>query len=97
MKRVLYTGTIPDHKKGGQYLRDVVYGANDGVITTFAVVAGVAGADLGVKVIFLLGLANLLADGFSMAASNYLGTKSEQDFFNRERMTEEEEYRERPE
>ena len=64
---------IPGHKKSGQYLKDIVYGANDGIITTFAIVAGVAGAGLGSKVIVLLGFANLLADGFSMAASNYLG------------------------
>lgn len=87
---------IPGHKKGGQYLKDIVYGANDGIITTFAIVAGVAGAALGSNVIVLLGLANLLAAGFSMAASNYLGTKSEQDFYHRERGAEEREFHERP-
>ena len=59
------------------YLRDFVYGSIDGTITTFAVVSGVVGADLPYKVILILGMANLLADGFSMAASNYLGTKTE--------------------
>ncbi|OGZ46120.1 MAG: hypothetical protein A3C84_05220 [Candidatus Ryanbacteria bacterium RIFCSPHIGHO2_02_FULL_48_12] len=91
------TMAIPDHRKGGQYLKDVVYGANDGIITTFAVVAGVAGADLSSYIVFLLGLANLFADGFSMAASNYLGTKSEQDFYIHERSTEEREWQEVPE
>lgn len=61
----------------GHYLRDLVYGANDGIITTLAVVAGVSGAALAPKVAVILGLANLLADGFSMGASNYLGMKSE--------------------
>lgn len=61
----------------GHYLRDVVYGALDGSITTLAVVAGVAGADLGVRVAVILGLANLVADGISMGASNYLALKSE--------------------
>ncbi|MDP3956066.1 MAG: VIT1/CCC1 transporter family protein [bacterium] len=61
------------------FIRDIVYGANDGIITTFAVVAGVAGANLNTSIILILGIANLLADGFSMASSNYLGTKSEYD------------------
>lgn len=58
------------------YVGDLVYGANDGVITTFAVVSGVAGADLSAAVVLILGFANLLADGFSMGASNYLAIRS---------------------
>jgi VIT1/CCC1 family predicted Fe2+/Mn2+ transporter len=58
------------------YLGDLVYGANDGVITTFAVVAGVAGAGLSPRVVVILGISNLIADGFSMAASNYLAIRS---------------------
>lgn len=61
----------------GHYLRDLVYGANDGTITTFAIVAGVSGANLAARVAIILGLANLLADGVSMATSNYLSTKSD--------------------
>lgn len=58
------------------YLPDLVYGANDGIITTFAVVSGVVGADLSEQIILILGFANLLADGFSMGASNYLARRS---------------------
>jgi VIT1/CCC1 family predicted Fe2+/Mn2+ transporter len=58
------------------YLPDLVYGANDGIITTFAVVSGVVGADLSERIILILGFANLLADGFSMGASNYLSRRS---------------------
>ena len=58
------------------YLRDVIYGAIDGTVTTFAVVAGVAGANLGANVVIILGVANLIADGFSMAVSNYLGSRA---------------------
>jgi VIT1/CCC1 family predicted Fe2+/Mn2+ transporter len=58
------------------YLPDLVYGANDGIITTFAVVSGVVGASLSRSVIVILGLANLVADGFSMGASNYLARRS---------------------
>jgi predicted membrane protein (TIGR00267 family) len=61
----------------GDYIKDIVYGANDGIITTFAVVAGASGATLPASIIVIIGLANLFADGFSMAASNYLGTRSE--------------------
>jgi VIT1/CCC1 family predicted Fe2+/Mn2+ transporter len=59
------------------YLRDFVYGAIDGAVTTFAVVAGVEGANLSANVVIILGIANLVADGFSMAASNYLGSRAE--------------------
>jgi VIT1/CCC1 family predicted Fe2+/Mn2+ transporter len=61
------------------YLRDWVYGGIDGAVTTFAVVSGVVGAELSSHIILILGLANLVGDGFSMAASNYSGTKSEKD------------------
>lgn len=61
------------------YLPDLVYGANDGIITTFAVVSGVVGANLSETVILILGFANLVADGFSMGASNYLARRSHAD------------------
>lgn len=64
------------------FLRAAVYGANDGIITTFAVVAGVAGAGLSNTVIVAMGVANLLADGFSMGVSDYLGEKAEADLRN---------------
>ena len=70
------------------YLRDWVYGGIDGAITTFAIVAGVVGAGLSSSIIVILGLANLLADGFSMAASNYTGTKTEIDELDRYRQIE---------
>ncbi|GAA6200018.1 VIT1/CCC1 transporter family protein [Aquicoccus sp. SU-CL01552] len=75
--------------QGRGYLRDVVYGAIDGSVTTFAIVAGVAGAGLSPFVIVALGLANVLADGFSMAAGNYSGTKAELDDMHRLRQVEE--------
>jgi len=59
------------------YLHDFIYGAVDGAITTFAVVAGVAGANLDETVVIILGGANLLADGFSMAVSNFLGSRAQ--------------------
>ena len=61
----------------GAYIGDFVYGSNDGIVTTFAVVAGATGALLSPGVIVILGLANLLADGFSMGASNFLAIRTE--------------------
>jgi len=77
IKRRLARG--PQHN----YLRDWIYGGIDGSVTTFAVVSGVAGARLSPWIILVLGFANLFADGFSMAASNYLGTKAEHEDLHR--------------
>ncbi len=60
-----------------RYLKDYIYGAIDGAVTTFAVVSGVAGAKLPDRIVIILGIANLVADGFSMAVSNYLGSRAE--------------------
>jgi vacuolar iron transporter family protein len=70
------------------HLRDAVYGAIDGIVTTFAVVAGVAGAGLSDTIVIVLGLANLVADGFSMAASNFLGARTESQQRERARLRE---------
>ena len=60
------------------YLRDLVYGANDGIITTFAVVAGVAGGALSGRAVLIIGFANLVADGLSMGVGNYLGIRAQE-------------------
>lgn len=62
-----------------KYLPDFIFGGVDGLVTTFAVVSGVVGASLSSSIILILGFANLFADGFSMAISNYLSSKSEED------------------
>ena len=71
------------------YLRDFIYGAIDGAVTTFAVVAGVQGAGLSASVVLILGGANLIADGFSMAVSNFLGLRAERQQLERARLEEE--------
>jgi len=71
------------------YLRDWIYGGIDGAVTTFAIVCGVVGANFSTSVILVLGAANIVADGFSMAASNYTGSKAENDEFDRIRAHEE--------
>jgi VIT1/CCC1 family predicted Fe2+/Mn2+ transporter len=82
---------------GRGHLRDTIYGAIDGSVTTLAIVAGVAGAGLSPFIIVALGLANVLADGFSMAAGNYSGTKSELDEIKRLRAIEARHIRDNPE
>jgi VIT1/CCC1 family predicted Fe2+/Mn2+ transporter len=71
-----------------QHLADAVMGATDGIVTTFAVVAGAAGAGLSSGVVLIMGFANLFADGLSMAVGNYLGARSQQDFWREERARE---------
>ena len=72
------------------YIRELVYGANDGIITTFAVVAGVAGGQLSMKVVLICGAANLLADGLSMAVGNYLAIRSHESVLESQGLPEEE-------
>lgn len=76
------------HKKGGEYLKSAVYGGLDGIITTFAVVAGVTGAALSPGIILILGFANLIGDGISMAVGDYLSTKAEHEYYESEKKRE---------
>lgn len=80
-----------------RYLRDFVYGAIDGAVTTFAVVAGATGANLSETVVVIMGVANLIADGFSMGVSNYLGSRAEHQQRDRARRREERAVRREPE
>lgn len=73
------------NQEQGQYIKSMIYGGLDGIITTFAVVAGVAGASLSAGVVLILGFANLIADGLSMAIGDYLSTKAEQEYKQAER------------
>eukprot|EP01114_Cavostelium_apophysatum_P017303 TRINITY_DN5111_c0_g1_i1.p1 TRINITY_DN5111_c0_g1~~TRINITY_DN5111_c0_g1_i1.p1 ORF type:complete len:308 (-),score=27.08 TRINITY_DN5111_c0_g1_i1:30-953(-) len=66
-------------------IKDVVYGGLDGLITTHAIVSGVSGGSLSSSVVLVLGISNLLADGFSMAVGNYMGTKAEIEMERKER------------
>lgn len=66
-----------------KYLEDFVYGGIDGAVTTFAVVAGVQGASLASSIVIILGIANLMADGFSMAVGNYLSGRAKSQRYDR--------------
>lgn len=65
------------------HLKEWVYGGIDGVVTTFAIIAGVVGASLSPMIVVILGLANLIGDGFSMAAGAYSSAKAEEDNYYR--------------
>ncbi len=91
LQRIAESSKKHSERHGGtshQYIGDMVYGGLDGIVTTFAVVSGVAGADLGAHVVLIMGLANLFADGFSMATGAFLSSRSEQEYYDRERRRE---------
>src|SRR5690606_9279360 len=75
-------------KKPQNVLREFVYGGIDGTVTTFAVVAGGAGANLSSDIVLILGGANLLGDGLSMAVGAYQGSKAEQELRDKHRRIE---------
>lgn len=78
------------------YLADAVLGAIDGCVTTLAIVAGAVGAGFSSVVAIVLGIANLLADGFSMAVSNYQSGRTREDLVERTRQIEREHIRRVP-
>ena len=71
-----------------EYIAEFVYGGIDGVITTFAVVAGSAGAELAVPIVLILGFANLIADGFAMSVGSYFSAKSENESYDKHKAVE---------
>lgn len=84
----LHGSKFPLINRFQEYLGEFVYGGIDGSVTTFAVVAGSAGAGLESSVVIILGFANLLADGFAMSVGSYLSTKSEQENYNKHKAVE---------
>jgi len=80
--------SLREESRRGEHLADAILGATDGIVTTFAVVAGAAGAYLSPGIVLIMGFANLLADGFSMAVGNYLGARSQQEYWREERQRE---------
>ena len=75
-------------RKFQDYLGEFVYGGIDGSVTTFAVVAGSAGAGLQSSIVIILGFANLIADGFAMSVGSFLSTKSEKQKYEKHKATE---------
>lgn len=69
----------------GDFVKSLIFGGLDGIITTFAIVAAVAGSDMDTDVVILMGIANLLADGISMGLGDYLSEVAENNFVKKER------------
>lgn len=82
---------IHEKRRFQDYLGEFVYGGIDGLVTTFAVVAGSAGAELSIPIVLILGFANLIADGFSMSIGAFLAARSEQQNYEKHRRIEYEE------
>lgn len=74
-----------DHSDNGDFVKSLIFGGLDGIITTFAIVAAVAGSDMSTDVVILMGIANLMADGISMGLGDYLSEIAENNFVNKER------------
>ncbi|MBN2155920.1 MAG: VIT1/CCC1 transporter family protein [Candidatus Lokiarchaeota archaeon] len=87
LSKAAHTTFAPEQhqQEKGKYLKSIVYGGLDGIITTFAVVAGVKGAELSLAIVLILGIANLLADGLSMGIGDFLSSKSEIEYQKKER------------
>jgi|TARA_Y100000310_G_scaffold123_2_gene166 VIT1/CCC1 family predicted Fe2+/Mn2+ transporter len=71
-----------------EYIAEFVYGGIDGTITTYAVVAGAAGAELALPIVLILGFANLIADGFAMSVGSYFYAKAEHESYEKHRAIE---------
>jgi len=80
-------GSVPYEPHVGQsrqYWRDMVLGVNDGLVSTYLLVAGVVGAGLSSSVILITALAGAVAGAVSMAAGEYLATQSQEEVFDAE-------------
>lgn len=84
----LITTAQEHHKKGGDFIKNIVFGGLDGIITTFAVVSGATGGGLGVDVILILGFSNIFADALSMGVGDALSSKAEHEYIRAERRRE---------
>ncbi len=81
---MICTNNIQVRSRQGKYIKSIVYGGLDGIITTFAVVAGASGAHFSSAILLVLGFANLLADGISMGFGDYISSKAEREYHERE-------------
>ena len=89
--------SIHEVRQFQDYLGEFVYGGIDGLVTTFAVVAGSAGAELSIPIVLILGFANLIADGFSMSIGAFLAARSEHQNYEKHKRIEYEEVENVPE
>lgn len=85
------------HVQGGEFVKLIVFGGLDGILTSFAIVAGAAGVGLGVKAVLAIGISNVLADALAMGVGEYLSTKSEHEYITEEHARESWEFKNFPE
>ena len=85
------------HKEGGEFLKSAVYGGLDGIITTYSVVMGSAGASFNLGIVLILGISNMIGDGISMGLGDFLSSKSEIEYRRKEQKREEWEIENNPE
>jgi len=85
------------HKKGGDHMKTIIFGGLDGIITTFAVVAGAGGGGLSISTVLIMGFSSLVADALSMGVGDALSSKAESEVAVRERKREQWEYENYPE
>ena len=85
------------HRRGGGWIGQAIYGANDGLGSVFGIVSGVAGATAGGPAVLIAGLAGMLASALSMGAGAYLATKAEREVNESEIAREREEVLQKPE
>src|SRR3990170_757602 len=72
----------PQHPTSGQFLRDIVFGANDGVVTAIGFLVGIAGSIADQKIVVIAGALTIIAGAASMALGNYLAVKSQKEFYD---------------
>lgn len=81
---------------GSDYVKSIVFGGLDGIITTFSTIAAVVGGDMQIQTVIVLGFANLIGDGISMGAGDYISSKAEYNYQMAEKVREEWEYDNHP-
>lgn len=77
------------HQSEGGLLKPVIFGGLDGILTSFAIVAGAAGGNLSPEVVLVLGFSNIFADALSMGVGEFLSSKATNEWILSEKKREE--------
>jgi len=77
------------HKESGKYIKSIIYGGLDGIVSVFVSVAAVSGTNVSVVFVLILGIAKLLAGAISMGVGDWLSTDASVDVAKKERKREE--------
>lgn len=72
----------PEHPSSGEFLRDIVFGANDGVVTALGFLVGISGSIANQTIVVIAGVLTIIAGAASMALGNYLGVKSQREHYD---------------